>query len=188
MKQDEKYKERNRQKCKEHYQNNREQRLAKGYEYYIEHRDEILKKRREYNKTHREERKRWLNSEVGRASEKASKHKRRALILKNGGSFTKDEVVSALLFFDYMCPYTGEPLEDSYHLDHIVALSKGGTNYIWNIVPCNSYANLSKHNSDMEEWFRKQPYFSEERLQKIYAWMDMQKNFKLQDAYDNKNG
>ena len=151
------------------------------------HREEILKKHKEYRDTHREERKRWLNSESGRASERASRHKRRALILKNGGSFTKDEIISALQFFDYMCPYTGEPLEDSYHLDHIVALSKGGTNYIWNIVPCNSVANLSKGNKDMVEWYRKQPYFSEERLYKIYEWINLQKKLKENEQDESRD-
>ena len=80
-----------------------------------------------------------------------------------------------LIFFDNKCAYTGEPLEDKYHLDHVIAIKNGGSNYIYNIIPCNKLANLSKHTRDMEEWFREQTYFSEERLQKIYEWMEMKR-------------
>lgn len=30
--------------------------------------------------------------------------------------------------------------------------------------------NISKLNRNMEDWYRQQEYFSEERLQKIYEW------------------
>lgn len=62
-----------------------------------------------------------------------------------------------------------------YHLDHIVALKNGGTNYIWNIVPCNHSPNESKGTKDMESWFRQQEYFSEERLNRIYEWIYLKK-------------
>ena len=159
----------------------------RSQKYRESHKEELSRKRKIYSETHKYERKRWLNSESGRASDRASRHKRRALIVKNGGSFTKDEVIEALQFFNYTCPYTGEPLEDNYHLDHIIALTKGGTNYIWNIIPCNSYANTSKHNADMEEWYRKQPYFSEERLQKIYEWVNLQKSIKGEEENESRD-
>lgn len=63
----------------------------------------------------------------------------------------------------------------------------GSTNYIWNIIPCNSYANTSKHNADMEEWYRQQPYFSEERLQKIYEWVNLQKNIKGEEENESRD-
>lgn len=170
---DSKYKKNNAEKINQ-------QRKNKGYDklYYQKHREKLMKKQKAYYEAHKEQRRQWLRSEAGRASERASRHKRRALILKNGGIFTKEEVFEALAFFDYKCAYTGEPLEDSYNLDHIVALTKGGTNYIWNIVPCNKSPNSSKNNSEMEEWYRKQPYFLEERLQKIYEWINLQKSIK----------
>ena len=94
---------------------------------------------------------------------------------------------NALSFFGYRCAYTGEPLMQGYHLDHIVALSKGGTNYIWNIVPSNPFPNLSKGANDMEAWYRRQPYFSEERLLRIYNWIDLQKRTEGENKYDTRN-
>lgn len=96
-------------------------------------------------------------------------------------------MANLLVFFDNKCAYTGEPLEKSYHLDHVVAISNGGSNYIWNIVPSNQLPNLSKGTHDMESWYRRQPYFSEDRLQKIYDWINLQRNAKGENYYDTRN-
>ena len=97
-------------------------------------------------------------------------HKRRALELGNGGSYTKAQWLDTLEYFDYKCAYTGECIKHSCHVEHIVPISKGGTSYIWNLVPSTASANLSKQNRDMEEWYREQEYFCEERLNKIYEY------------------
>jgi 5-methylcytosine-specific restriction endonuclease McrA len=41
-----------------------------------------------------------------------------------------------------------------YHVDHIVALSKGGSNWPKNIQLLCPRCNLSKHNRDFTEWAR----------------------------------
>ena len=97
-------------------------------------------------------------------------HKRRALKLGNGGSYTKAQWLDTLEYFDYKCAYTGECIKHNCHVEHIVPISKGGTSYIWNLVPSTASANLSKQNRDMEEWYREQEYFCEERLNKIYEY------------------
>lgn len=100
---------------------------------------------------------------------------RRIMEMNAEGTYSKEDVRNALSFFDNKCAYTGAPLEERYHLDHIVALKNGGTNYIWNIVPSNHSPNESKGTKDMELWFRQQEYFSEERLRKIYEWINLKK-------------
>ena len=160
--------------------------LLKAKQYRQEHLDELREKGRLYVATHKEQRKRWLQSESGKLSCRRSAYKRRVL-LECRGDFTAEEVIVALEFFDYKCAYTGEQLVESYHLDHIIPVVKGGCNYIWNIVPSNPEPNLSKHTADMEEWFRKQPYFSEERLQKIYEWIELQKSIKGEEDNESRD-
>lgn len=143
--------------------------------YYEGNRKEMLKKKKEYRDSHKEERKAYLQSEKGKAIARANRENRRSRLKNNGGEFSADDIFSMLDFFDNKCAYTGEPLEDKYHLDHVIPIKNGGSNYIYNIIPCNKLANLSKHTRDMEEWFREQTYFSEERLQKIYEWMEMKR-------------
>jgi len=106
-------------------------------------------------------------------------HKRKALKRLNGGSYTVEQLQECLEFFDYKCAYSGEDIEldlSNFHREHIVPISKGGASYIWNICISVDWVNLSKHNSDMEEWYRKQSYFSEERLSKVYQWIEYAKN------------
>lgn len=72
---------------------------------------------------------------------------RRALIAKTEGKFTKKEWESLKKKCDYCCVLCGlrEP-EIKLVTDHIIPLSKGGTNYITNIQPLCGSCNSSKGN------------------------------------------
>lgn len=96
-------------------------------------------------------------------------HTRRTKKKGNGGSYTQAQLKECLKFFNNCCAYTGEQL-DKYHVDHVKPVVKGGTSFIYNLVPSKSYANQSKGAKELESWYREQPYFSEERLNKIYEW------------------
>ena len=120
-------------------------------------------------------------------SRKAADHRRKALMQNIEGEHSTEELIKAIEFFDGKCAYTGKPLEEHFHIDHVVPVSKGGTNYIWNIVPANGSPNISKSDNDMEEWYRQQSYFSEERLQRIYEWIDFQKSIKGEKYYESGN-
>lgn len=193
---------------REYVKKNRERVQQYKHNYYMEHQDESREYNQKYREEHRDEiltyfcayylehmdeikarTKEWSQTESGKLSHRNANRRRKARMKNIEGDHSKDEMLSVLEFFDYKCAYSGEPLEEEYHIDHVIPVSKGGTNYIWNIVPANSGPNIAKRDSEMEEWFRKQPYFTEERLQKIYEWIDIQKNLKLQESYEyNKNG
>ena len=147
---DKKHREKNKDKMKEYNKN-----------YYENNKDKIKGYSKEYHKKYYEHNK---------DKRKGYTHKRRSLKLGNGGSYTKAQWLDTLEYFDYKCAYTGECIKHSCHVEHIVPISKGGTSYIWNLVPSTASANLSKQNRDMEEWYREQEYFCEERLNKIYEY------------------
>lgn len=76
-------------------------------------------------------------------------------------------------FFEWRCAYSGEYLggnSNNRSIDHIVPLSNGGLNEIWNCVPMLKSYNSSKNTKNMLEWYMKQDFYSEERLNKIYEW------------------
>ena len=168
-----KYRENNKDKLKEYnkeynknyYEKNKDKRkeYLKEYNknYYENNKDKIKEYKKEYHKKYYEHNK---------DKRKGYTHKRRSLKLGNGGSYTKAQWLDTLEYFDYKCAYTGECIKHNCHVEHIVPLSKGGTSYIWNLVPSTASANLSKQNRDMEEWYREQEYFCEERLNKIYEY------------------
>jgi hypothetical protein len=76
--------------------------------------------------------------------------------------------------FKHRCAYCNIS-EDETNLmpEHIISQSvlseedPRAVDLIGNIVPACGCCNGSKNTSDMETWFRKQPFFSEYRLQKI---------------------
>ena len=98
-------------------------------------------------------------------------HKRAALKQSLPNDFGVGDWEECLMFFGYKDAYTGLPM-DIPSQDHVIPVTKGGHYTKTNIVPCEKSINSSKFNHDMEEWYRKQTYFSEERLAKIKEWID----------------
>ena len=156
----------------EYYKNNKDKVIESEKKYYENNKDKIKESKKEYYENNKdkikESRKKYRENNKDKVREriKEYKHKKRG----NGGSYTKSQWLDTLEYFDYKCAYTGECIKHSCHVEHIVPVSKGGTSYIWNLVPSTERANLSKRNRDMEEWYREQEYFCEERLNKIYEY------------------
>ena len=86
-------------------------------------------------------------------------------------TLTDEEWQEAIAFFGGLDAYTGEEAK-ALSIDHIIPLGKGGGNERCNILPCDKGTNSKKFRSDMETWYRKQSFFSEERLDRIKEWMN----------------
>ena len=160
--------------------------------YREEHREEIKKynkkwfednpkKVREYDKKYKESHKeeikeRSRNYRKNNPEKIFNQQNRRRLKEENRGrGINKIQWYEMMNFFDWKCAYSGEKMEDNKTtngrtVDHIVALDNGGENEPWNIVPMKKGYNTSKHTKDMLEWYLEQPFFSIERLTKIYEW------------------
>lgn len=166
-----KYRESNRQKLrdrqKEYYQKNKDAIRVRWESWYVINKDKCIENSKEWKKN---------NKDKVRKSKKIRRHKIRALKKDNGGSYTAKQWKETLEYFDYKCAYSGESVANDCHIDHIIPISKGGTSYIWNLVPSLSRVNISKSNKDMEKWYKTTPYFSEDRLNKIYEYIEYMKN------------
>ena len=81
------------------------------------------------------------------AIHRRAKHKRRMLIEQDGGHWTNEEWLALKHAYDYRCADCGkhEPDEVSLTVDHVIPLSKGGSNSVGNLAPrcrsCNSKKN-----------------------------------------------
>lgn len=64
------------------------------------------------------------------------------------------------VLFGYQCVYCGGEYE---HIDHLVALTRGGTNTSENLVPACGRCNQSKHAYPWREWYRKQSFYDPKR-------------------------
>lgn len=87
------------------------------------------------------------------ATVKAASHARRARILNADGTFTSDDVYRIFVTQTGLC--TGclaDLILTSYHIDHIMPLSKGGSNWPDNLQLLCPTCNLEKSAKLPEEW------------------------------------
>lgn len=87
-------------------------------------------------------------------------------------NFTHQEWKECLIFFAGECAYCGGTPRKGQRLtrDHLDPISDGGRTIQSNIVPACSTCNSSKGAEDWREWFMKQPFFSQERMNRIFRW------------------
>ncbi len=83
-------------------------------------------------------------------------------------------------YFDNRCAYCGLKIEDhwgkrkgiaklyDFHKDHV---DDQGSNRLDNCIPSCKSCNSSKHQTNIIEWYSKQKFHSEQRLEKIKTWL-----------------
>lgn len=123
-------------------------------------RDVLRSKQRQYYRSHRQdvefihsERKRlsaWKRTNRPKATVWA--HRRRARKLTAGGTHNATDIQRQGAVQKWRCWWCGEDCKDSYHIDHMVPLSRGGHNGPGNIVIACPHCNLSKHDKLPHEW------------------------------------
>jgi 5-methylcytosine-specific restriction endonuclease McrA len=103
-----------------------------------------------------ERNRKWLAANPERGIMYAQR--RRARDLGAEGTHTIEDVAALWESQGHKCAVPGctRPIHNSgpnrYTIDHIQPLTKGGTNYPWNLqILCKSH-NSEKHNSDPYEW------------------------------------
>ena len=100
--------------------------------------------------------KQYYQTPTGKAVKKAASHNRRARKLQNGGKHTGTEILQLFDQQSSKCPYCKVKLyktgKNIFHSDHIVPLSKGGSNDISNIQLLCPKCNMSKHDKLPEEF------------------------------------
>ncbi len=130
--------------------------------YYKEHKEY----RAEYNKI-------YYKTPQGQVVLFNNNNKRRLREEQQGTGITTDQWLEMMQFFEFKCAYSGITLNGNTRtVDHIVPLTKGGENEVWNCVPMNRGLNCSKHNSDIKEWYPQQNFYNEDRLNKINEWCE----------------
>lgn len=87
-------------------------------------------------------------------------------------NFTHQDWKSCLIYFGGACAYCGSTPRKGQRLtkDHLVSVSQNGRTVPENIVPACQSCNSSKGAEDFKDWLMKQPFFSQDRLNKIFKW------------------
>lgn len=131
--------ERVRQRYREYYKENSLQLVLYAAQYYRENQEAIKARARAY---YAENADRYA----------AYEHARRARELGAPGEFTREEWLEKLRLYGRLCAWCGEYITGVIHRDHVIPLSKGGSNYIENIVPSCATCNLRKSAKMPEEF------------------------------------
>lgn len=94
---------------------------------------------------------------------------------------SETEWMECKIYFHNCCAYCGLPESEHYkrwkkeyrksdlHKEHV---DDNGANDLSNCVPACLNCNSSKWNHDFETWYRKQSFFSKEKLIRIQRWLD----------------
>ena len=162
------YRQENKEKIAEYQKQYAEKNKEKIQEYKKVYYEENKEKIQEYKKEYYEENPHIIFNACNR---------RRKKLDKQGLDITKEQWLEMMDFFNWRCAYSEEYLGGRENkkirtIDHIISVDKGGLNVIWNIVPMHKSYNSSKWNKDMEDWYKKQTFYNEERLNKIYEWIN----------------
>ena len=121
-------------------------------------------------------RRRWLDANRERDREKCRRRnamrrsaRRRALL-----PISLEQLRARFTLFGDRCAYCGASGELT--ADHVLALKHGGLDDASNIAPACESCNSSKCASPVEEWFRRQPFFSSTR------WRQLQRHCRASTA------
>ena len=175
------YYEDNKDKKKQYYKDNKDKKSEYDKQYYKDNKDKILEYYKQHYKDNKDKKseydKQYHATPQGQAVQFNRNCRRRAKEQNQGNGITKDQWLEMMNFFDWKCAYSDKYIGGNNNrsirtIDHIISLSQGGEHEVWNCVPMDRGLNSSKQDKDMEEWYQKQDFYSEERLQKIYEWQE----------------
>lgn len=151
----------------------------KGKIYRENNKEQIAEYKREWYKNNKEKLKEYKQNWAKDNPEKVfnATVRKRKIKENQGDGITKEQWIEMMIFFEWKCAYSGISLnKNNRTIDHIKPLSLGGEHEIWNCVPMYMPYNSSKYTKDMIEWYKEQEFYSKERLNKIYEWVEYAKN------------
>lgn len=130
---------------------------------YKNNRDEIIQKNKEWKDRIKEDKTiPFWNMRATKVNERCQKKGVYGLIVG-------EDLLDAYNKQDRRCYFCHRKLDDDFHIDHIVPISRGGTNVANNIAITCDYCNLHKSNNIFDEkeffYYVKEMYF---RLREKY--------------------
>lgn len=111
--------------------------------YRARNRGLLLRKNQAYNAANRERARSWFRLAAGR---------RRARIRCAEGTHTAADIRAQYARQKGCCYYCHKRVGDAYHVDHVVPLSRGGSNGAENLVIACPSCNVSKQDRLPHEW------------------------------------
>ena len=145
---------------KQYYQNNAKQIAEQRKQYQQDNQEHLTEYRKLWQQNNKEyiaeQQNQYRQTPKGKAGIKADNNNRRAAKLNNGGKHTSTDILNLFELQSGKCPYCKAKLcktkRNSFHIDHVIPLSKSGSNDISNIQLLCPKCNMSKKDKLPEEF------------------------------------
>lgn len=141
-------------KSRAYHSENKERESEYKRTYYVENKEHILNRSQAYYAANKE---RYAEYQRASLATNPDRHRlyvriRRARKLQAEGTHTAEDIQAQYTRQKGKCFYCGCKVGDTYDVDHIVPLSRGGTNWPENLVIACPSCNRSKQNKLPHEW------------------------------------
>lgn len=101
--------------------------------------------------------------------------------LTNIGYCTSDDLKKIIKHFDYKCAYCGNKYSS---WDHIIPVSRGGTNFSWNLIPSCKSCNSKKCAKTVEDFLKSNLNISNRAKKYILKAIEKNKSFLNKYEYE----
>ena len=136
------------------YIENREKELAKNAKWRAEHPEKHVAKSLRWEKANPEKHSAknlaWAKNNPEKANAKTQR--RRAFKVAAPGDHNAGDIKALYDAQEGRCAYCGRDVSQGYHVDHIVPLSRGGSNALGNLALTCARCNTSKGAKLLSEW------------------------------------
>lgn len=111
----------------------------------------------------------WRSTEEYKIKSRIAAKNRKAKLKQAEGSFLASDISVLLTYCSYKCEYCAVPVSDSYHVDHIVPIVSGGSNYPQNLAIACPSCNLHKGKKPLASFHPEKEQYFLERNNKLYG-------------------
>lgn len=126
--------------------------------YYLAHREQMIARAKEWRERNPDQSRQYFRKyhpawrAANKEATRAIVRRRRAIRLKAQGSHTAEDIERQYKAQRGKCYYCAIMVGDKYHADHVIPLSRGGSDGPENIVIACPACNQSKNNKLPHEW------------------------------------
>lgn len=164
----------------------RERQLQRCRIYYRENKAKLSIYNREYHKIHRaritrRNRERRQLMEVRLYYRSRNRRRERKIKELRIEPYTGKQLLERYNLFQHSCAYCGATTDLTD--DHVVPIAADGYDRLLNLVPACRSCNSSKNAHPLIPWYKKQPFYSEERLLWILSLLGDREQRWLLDAF-----